>query len=261
MTLKTGFALLGAVIAATLSVVLFFILGGASVLWIDFIVVSVLVVVGYIVAACTVASAFGEFMRGWLVGLNAALNVICALVIVTAFAGVVAGIIAALAIGLVVLLSTIAPISQSAFYQGVVGYLNWLLPMSWVIVALGAMFYAVSLLLHAVTIGRVAFVKVTQFDIDWPTGTLFMKGGLVANLNILQTAFNMGNFSFVHRNSSAWHTSHEAGHTLNLAVFGALFHLIGAIDENVLRRGSNAFSERLAESNASSGGSVIPMWS
>jgi len=92
------------------------------------------------------------------------------------------------------------------------------------------------------------------------TGTFFMKGGLAANLNYLHTAFNMGNFSFVDYTSGYWHKEHEAGHTLNLAAFGFIFHLIGAIDENIFRR-ADAYSERLAESNASGdSGSNIPMW-
>ena len=59
----------------------------------------------------------------------------------------------------------------------------------------------------------------------------------------------MGNFAFVHYQSSDWHTEHEAGHTLNLASFGFAFHFIGAIDENLpgIGSGANAFSEALAE--------------
>jgi hypothetical protein len=46
-----------------------------------------------------------------------------------------------------------------------------------------------------------------------------------------------------------WRKEHEAGHTLNLPAFGSVFHLAG-LDENATPRGANAFSERLAESNA-----------
>jgi len=74
-----------------------------------------------------------------------------------------------------------APVSQNEFFQGVIGCLNWIMPMSWPIVAIGLLFYLV-------------------------------------------------------------------------------FHLIGALDENVLRRG-NAYSERLAESNSTGmSGNNIPMW-
>ena len=107
--------------------------------------------------------------------------------------------------------------------------------------------------------GEDVVLNYCDFGADWSTGTLFIKGGLVANLNYLDTAFNMGNFSFVDYKSGAWHKDHEAGHTLNLAAFGSVFHLIGAVDENVFR-GANAYSERIAESNSSSGGSMIAMW-
>ena len=101
------------------------------------------------------------------------------------------------------------------------------------------------MLLHAVTGGKVAYLAIQNVDADWKTGTVFMKGGLIANLNHLDTAFNMGNFCFVDYLSTAWHKDHEAGHALNLAAFGSLFHLIGAFDENATPRGADAFAERL----------------
>jgi hypothetical protein len=132
--------------------------------------------------------------------------------------------------------------------------------MSWLIVAIGFLFYLFSALLHLATLGKVPYLKIQNVDADWSTGTLFIKGGLIANLNYLDTAFNMGNFSFVDYKSGVWHKNHEAGHTLNLAAFGCLFHLIGALDENVIH-GASAYSERLAESNSSgSTGTNIPMW-
>ncbi len=46
------------------------------------------------------------------------------------------------------------------------------------------------------------------------------------------------------------------------AFFGSIFHLIGAVDENVLRRGASAYAEQLAESNdpSASPSVTIPMW-
>ncbi len=138
--------------------------------------------------------------------------------------------------------------------------MNWLLPMSWLIVGLGLLFYIVSGLLHLVTGGRVPCLRLLESGVDWKTGTFFVKGGLVANLNYTD-AFNMGNFAFVDFQAGAWHKEHEAGHTLNLAAFGSFFHLLGAVDENVVpRRHGNVYSERLAESNSShSSGSNIPV--
>ena len=200
-------------------------------------------------------------MRGWLIGLNAALNTVLVYAIVSLFAGKPVAAILGVVAGVINLLCVFAPISQNGFFQGVIGWLNWVMPMSWLIVVLGFLFYLFSFLLHAVTAGKVEYLKVQELGVDWATGTFFIKGGLVANLNPIDTAFNMGNFSFVDYKSGEWHKDHEAGHTLNLAAFGCVFHLIGAIDENVFRQG-NAYSERLAESNSSgTSGSNIPMWS
>jgi hypothetical protein len=260
MPLKTGFATLGAVLPAALAAAYFPLGAGWSLLGIIAAVVAVLGSVSYIVAAVSATTSFGEFMRGWLIGLNAALNAAAAFAIVSLFASTMSAIIVGAGLGLVNVLCVFAPISRNGFFQGVIGYLNWLMPMSWLIVAVGFAFYLFSFLLHLVTAGRVGYLKIQDVGADWTTGTLFIKGGLIANLNYLHTAFNMGNFSFVDYKSYAWHKDHEAGHALNLAAFGSLFHLIGALDENLLR-GANAYSERLAESNSSgSGGSNIPMW-
>src|SRR6185503_4764568 len=117
-----------------------------------------------------------------------------------------------------------------------------------------------SAFLTIITGGKVEYLRVQALRMDWKTGTTFVRGGLIANLNYLDTAFNMGNFSFVDAKSNDWHIDHEAGHTLNLAAFGSVFHLIGAFDENVLGRGHQALAERIADSNSCSGGSNIPMW-
>jgi hypothetical protein len=201
-------------------------------------------------------------MRGGLIGMNAALNFYLAAAVFGALFGHAPGYVIGAVLGIVNLLAVFEPISQSEFYQGIIGWLNWLLPMSWPIVGLGLLFYGISFLLHAVTAGKVEYLQVQDVGMDWKTGTFFVKGGLIANLNYLDTAFNMGNFSFTDMKAGQWHMEHEAGHTLNLAAFGSVFHLVGAVDENATPRGANAFSERLAESNASGeSGSNLPMWS
>jgi len=263
MTLKTGFSALGALLPAAGIGVTYFALGaGWHVLPVMGGVAGALVLISYVVAAVAADTSFGEFMRGWLVGVNAALNAALGYAVVSAIGGQGAGAVAGGALGAINLLCVFAPVSQNGFFQGVIGWLNWLMPMSWLIVSLGVGFSLFSLLLHAVTAGKVEYLRIQQFGMDWTTGTVFLRGGLVANLNPIDTAFNMGNFSFVDYKSGAWHMNHEAGHTLNLAAFGCVFHLIGAVEENVLRRGASAYSERLAESNSSgTEGSNIPMWS
>jgi len=222
---------------------------------------------GYIIAAATAAGSpkkgeriVSEVTRGVLIGVNAAINAALCVMIVNAVsddgpAGAIGG-----TAGALTLLSAVAPVSKFEVYQGLVGYLNWALPMSWPIAAIGLLFVILNLIGWGVTGGKSGTAKVTDFAVDWPTGTFFMKGGWISNLNPNHTAFNMGNFSFVDKSSTDIHKSHEAGHTLNLAAFGWVFHLIGAFDQIVLGRQGKAYSERLAESNASSGGSTISMW-
>jgi MFS family permease len=259
MDLKSGIALVGALVAGLAIIGLFALVG------LGWILLGVAVGVGvasYIVAAVGASSrtsitSFGEFMRGWLIGLNAALN---AVILFGIIGGVAGGIVGAV-VGIVNVLAVFEPISQSEIYQGVIGWINWIMPMSWLIVGLGILFSIVSAMLHLVTAGRVPYLKIEKLDVDWKTGTFFIKGGLIANLNHLDTAFNMGNFSFVDYKSSVMHMQHEAGHTLNLGAFGFVFHLVGAVDENATPRGRNALSERLAESNdTGTAGSNIPMW-
>ena len=259
MDLKTGIALIGALIGGAAIIGLFAAVGLGLVLLGVAIGVGV---VAYIIAAVgarstTEITSFGEFMRGWLIGMNAALN----FVIWVGLLGGTAGIVLGGVVGLISFLTVFAPISQSEAYQGILGYANWLMPMSWLIVGLGILFFLVSGLLGLVTAGKVEYLKIEELDADWKTGTFFMKGGLIANLNPEDTAFNMGNFSFVDMESDKWHKEHEAGHTLNLGAFGFVFHLVGALDENATPRGSNALSERIAESNdTGSAGSNIRMW-
>jgi hypothetical protein len=265
MNLRTGFTFLGAILPLAGVIGTYFGLGGLGArpheLGILAGIVAGLVVLSYIIAAVSATTSFGEFMRGWLIGLNTALNVVLAVALGSAIAGSPAGAVFGLAIGVLNLLCTLAPLSQNGFFQGLIGWLNWILPMSWLVVALGFLFYLFSFVIHAVTLGRVPYLRVQGLGMDWATGTFFIKGGLIANLNPLDTAFNMGNFSFVDYQSGQWHMDHEAGHTLNLAAFGCVFHLVGALDENLFRQ-ANAYSERLAESNSSgTAGSNIPMWS
>jgi len=263
MQLKTGIAIIGAVIAVGGVAGLYF---GLGIGWISLAIIVGATLLSYILAALGAAAAsalgFEEFMRGWLVGLNTGLNGFLAFALIQILGGTAAGIAAGVAVGLLNLLTAIGPVSQSEVFQGFLGWLTWVMPMSWLVVGLGLLFYVICFLGHAFTLGQVNYLKVKALAADWKTGTFFIKGGLISNMNPLDTAFNMGNFSFVDEKSGGWHKEHEAGHTLNLAAFGSVFHLIGALDENLLRRMGRAYSERIAESNDSgTSGDNIPMWS
>jgi MFS family permease len=257
---KTPVAVVGAILGAAPIIVLGFI---PDFRWLTIGIAAGSMLLWYIIAALTATSDFGEFMRGLLIGVNTGLNVALANVIFGQVFRPEVGLIIAGVVGVINFLAVIGPVSNSEVYQGFLGWANWLMPMSWLVVGLGLLFYILNLiggLLHL--IGKVEFCRIQSMAVDWKTGTFFTHGGWISNLNPIDTAFNMGAFSFVDNASSDMHIEHEAGHTLNLGAFGSVFHFIGAIDENVTGGGRNAYSERLAESNdpSTSQSNIIPMW-
>ncbi len=257
--MKTSIATIGALLSVGGVVGLYFAFGFS---WLALGVLVGVILLSYILAAIGGMSGFGEFMRGWLIGLNAAVNGFVGATLFGSLLGFV-GLIIGVVLGLFNLISVFKAVSQSEVYQGFLGWFNWFMPMSWLVVGLGFLFYFSNLLGHLIVylIFRVQYFRILGLRADWKTGTFFMRSGFISNLNPIDTAFNMGNFSFVDKQSAVWHIAHEAGHTLNLGAFGSVFHLIGALDENATGRGSNAYSERLAESNSSgSSGNNIPMW-
>lgn len=214
----------------------------------------------YILGATTIGNNAGEFFRGLLIGVNAGMNWTVGAIVYPAILGPATGHIVAIVVAAIPFLATFGIISKSVVYQGFLGYLNWFLPMSWLIVATGLLFLILGALGALIGLAGVQFFKVERLALEWRTGTLFLRGGWISNLNPIDTAFNMGNFAFVDTKYAGMAMDHEAGHTLNLAAFGSLFHIIGAIDENALR-GENAFSECLAESHvAGSARPVLEMW-
>lgn len=274
LKLQPSFTFVGSLVGLAISLVLFLV-------WelnvISAGIVGGLVLIGYIIAAVVVeakirgttgkAGRFSEFLRGLLIGLNAGLNYYLAFWIVSFFSPMGSAIAVGACVGLLNFLCSVKMLSQSEVYQGIVGWVNWFLPMSWPIIVFGFLFLLVNLLLALVTFFQVNFLKIKDGAVDWRTGTFFIQGGLISNLNAWDTAFNMGNFSFADMNSSSFNNggsskqrlmNHEAGHTLNLAAFGSAFHLIGFINEMI--RHHRAYAELLAESNTSSDREKLLMW-
>ena len=217
----------------------------------------------YIIVAITIsiATKFSEFVRGFMIGVNACCSGLILYTLFSLLSPPPVAIIVSAILVTINFLCAISWFSQGAFYQGIVGWSNWLLPMSWPIIGIGILFCLINSLLALVTFFQVNYFNIQGFKVDWKTGTFFMKGGVISNLNVWDTAFNMGNFTFVDMKSSAWHIDHEAGHCLNLAAFGCLFHFVGFIDEFVLQRRSQAYAERLAESHdTGTSNNNIPMW-
>lgn len=274
-SLPTFLAALGALAVCLLVIFLAKMIKESSGWLIPALVVLALTLTGYIVATLSVKSdsvresPLTAICRGGLLGVNVAANVVLIAWILGGLESHLVVLIVAGILGLINLLAAIGPVSRSRVYQCVLGWSNWLLPMSWLVVALGLAFTLFSVLLHLlltlpfkITFTRVGIIGGSlagkRFNVDWASGTLFIYGGLVANLNRLKTAFNMGNFAFVHYKSSSSYTQHEVGHTLNLAAFGSLFHLIGAVDE--IFSGHRAFSEFVADSNDAGGVARLMMW-
>jgi RHS repeat-associated protein len=217
-----------------------------------------LMTVSYAVAANNQGSALGEFFRGFMIGLNAGMNATF-----LAMMGPVGAFLGGF-LGTMIFLGSIDEVAGLDAYQGIMGWSNWFMPMSWLVVGIGAIMWVLNGLGHLFLWeipnlwgGGVASFRITGFKMDWSTGMLATKGGWVSNANPIQTAYNMGNFAYVDNASSGWHLDHEAGHNLNLAVYGSVFHFIGFIDEMVAGNGSGAYSEQLADSNDGHPG----MWS
>jgi hypothetical protein len=232
-----------------------------------------LAAIGGIVLATTVLYLAGNFSnatsrwglawRGLLTGTKAGLDA----TFLALLFGLPVGLVLGIVIGLIVFLAAFDAVSGSDLYQGFLGWANWLMPTSWLVVGLGLAFFVVNLLGHLIGywIARQQFAKVSAFRIDWKTGSFFTKGGFVSNLNSWDTAFNMGNFAFVDSNNTdaSWDMEHEAGHNLNLGGYGSVFHFVGFFDEVVFGNHDAAYAERIADSNdpGHSNPQVIGVWS
>jgi hypothetical protein len=232
------------------------------VLWVALAAAGLIVVcvVLYLVARTqrTAGSTWGEFMPGLLLGFNTGINVALIASIVGPV-GIVVCVVPALAV--------IAPLARTGVYQFFLGWFNLVMPMSWVVIALGLLFVLASGLLALVNlIFKSEFLKIEKLTMDPGTGTTYLVGGLAGNGNLSpnSTGFNMGSFAFLKSGQdSAYLEQHEAGHTLNLGVWGFVVHLIGALDENVFGGGNGAYTELFAESHvpqSSRQGPIFPMW-
>lgn len=234
----------------------------SSVLWVALAAAGLIVVcvVLYLVARTqrTAGSTWGEFMPGLLLGFNTGINGALIASIVGPV-GIVVCVVPALAV--------IAPLARTGVYQFFLGWFNPVMPMSWVVIALGLLFVLASGLLALVNlIFKSEFLKIEKLTMDPGTGTTYLVGGLAGNGNLSpnSTGFNMGSFAFLKSGQdSAYLEQHEAGHTLNLGVWGFVVHFVGALDENVFGGGNDAYTELFAESHvpqSSRQGPIFPMW-
>jgi hypothetical protein len=268
-----------------------------------------IVLIGYIVADANAPtgnvalSSPGELLwRGVLIGFNAGMNLLLTMLALGAllepflgtagvYVGVAAGIIAANVTSLAAVMPTPSAGANTAI-RLFVGWMSWLLPMSWVVVMLGWLLQLSSVLFHFL-LGLPfhpfsGLFAINAASVRIQEGTLFLEGGIGSNLWIQgpivsRGAYNLGTFGFVHgltvltppgligipgiglAAGSAITVpllQHESGHNLNLTAFGLYFHLINLVDENIFpARLADAYAERLAESNVpGTTAPVLPLW-
>jgi hypothetical protein len=186
--------------------------------------------------------------RGYGIGLNAGLNIGLWGILLPVGGSVIGPVV-----GLVNFLAAVGPLAATGPFQFVLGWSSWAMPMSWPATGLGLMLFIVNLV-TAPFFGGVAV------RLDVTTGTIESAGGLVG-ITGFSGGFNLGNFTF---QTAAPGTSfvapglsaHETGHTLNVAAFGSVWHLVGnAVEENVPpftvpgTTNASAYGEMLAESH------------
>jgi RHS repeat-associated protein len=217
--------------------------------------------VSYIIASNVDPNGgFGQFMRGFMIGFNAGLNFVVGSSLLGA--GTFGYTIGA-ALGVINAMAAIDTVARSGFYQGVLGWSSWLMPMSWAATALGLLFYVTN-----AVVSWFGGPKVERYGFDWNTGTFVMSGGWIKN----SSAFDMGHFVFMNPNYVDGSTpdrtydnvlSHEVGHTLENAAFGSSFLLTDLIGENLTSAGVSDYGEEIAESHADVNDPKrprIPMW-
>jgi hypothetical protein len=217
-------------------------------------------------------------MRGLSIGVSSAMNFALAENIYGTWFGSASdhsaiGLIIAFVLFTLGILSSIKAVSQSGFFQGVIGWLNWFSPMSWPIQLLGLLLALISIVPFGIigiwwdaaklggdkAAGVDASVQGNTLTADWSSGTFFLIGGLVANLHRPKTAFDTGNIGFIHREANYDYRRHEGGHNLSVFAFGWIFSLYGAVDD--VFRADNAYTERLADGRGRVPGTpTLDMW-
>jgi hypothetical protein len=209
------------------------------------------------------------FTRGTMIGMTAALNFgVWSLLAATILP--VATFMPAL-VGLVCFVAVFPFISRNVAYQGVLGWLSWLMPMSWIATTFGLLLFILNLPLAIAA--AVAAGAPSPLRFDALTATFETTGGALIGATGFVGGFNLGNFMFVTPGPppggrTAFNglatgvgavgglSSHETGHTLNVAALSGVVTWINAIDENIapFNRNSLAYGELAAESHISRGG-------
>jgi hypothetical protein len=158
-------------------------------------------------------------------------------------------------------LALVPVIARSRVYQGILAWSSWLMPMSWLATFMGFLLFLGSLV-------TAPFFPGVFFRFDATTSTIETNGGL-ATVSGFGGGFNLGHFTFLSAGGGGGFTcaslaSHETGHTLNVAAFGSLWHLLGnAIEENIspISRFEFTYGELVAEGHFPRSGSLfVSVW-
>jgi hypothetical protein len=215
--------------------------------------VVLLVTLFYLLASVFQRRTWGEAMRGALVGLNAGLNGLL-------LGWLTSSLWVAAMIALLGLLPSWLYLSRRPWLHSLLGWANWLLPMSWLVNLPGLIMFGMNLL--AAPLGWLhPLLRPLRIRIylDLPSCTFTVFGGLIRPLMHF-SGLNMGNFIFI---NPGWEhlLKHEIGHLFSLAAMGAVFHYVGGIDEGyVQEKGPDALAEHFAESYSRPAMSVLSMW-
>lgn len=208
---------------------------------------------GYLLASRLQATAWGEVFRGFLVGVSAGINGVLLywLTASTWLAGAMVGLL---------WLAASLKVSRRAWYHSLLGYLNWVLPLSWPVNLPGFLICVVNLVVMPLGYLHPLFTPLRlRVFIHLPSCTITQYGGLIRPVKGF-SGLNMGNFIFI--NPGHEHLlKHEIGHLFSLAAMGSVFHYIGGIDEGYIQQNYwEAYAEYLAESYATPTDATISMW-
>lgn len=197
--------------------------------------------------------SLGEVSRGIIIGLSSGLNG-ALLWWMTGWAW--------LSGGVVILLSASAFLwlSRHTRYHTLLGWANWLLPLSWPVNLPGALMLLVNLLFAPLGYVHPLFRPIRiKVLIDPSTSSFSCFGGLIRPVKGF-SGLNMGNFIFI---NPGWEhlLRHEIGHLFSLASMGGPFHYIGGLDEGLVQSNYwEAYAEHLADSYSTPTATVLSVW-
>jgi hypothetical protein len=195
----------------------------------------------------------GEAMRGVIIGLSSGLN--------GSLLWLIGGPLwLAILAGLLPAASAFLWLSRYPGYHLLLGWFNWLLPLSWPVNLPGLLMLLANVLFSPLGYAHPLFRPLRirlQFDPRSSAITCF--GGLIRPFRGF-SGLNMGNFIFI---NPGWEhlLAHEIGHLFSLAAMGAPFHYIGGLDEGLVQRNYwEAYAEHLADSYSTPTPTVLSVW-